>query len=119
MNRCNGSTLSRLPLHSEVRRAVAISSSSSGRSALLPHLQLGPRRLAPLEGRGDELAEQGVGLGGLALELGVELDGQEPGVVLQFDDLDELAVGAGAGDDEAGLLEDLAVGVVELVAMPV
>ena len=66
--------------------------------------------LAPLEGGGDEVAEQGMSLGGLRLELGVELDGQEPGMIAQLHDLDDRAVGAGAGGDQAVFLERLAIG---------
>ncbi len=58
-------------------------------------------------------------LGRLRLELGVELHGQEPGMVGLLDDLDDRAVGARAGGDEAVLLEVLPIGVVELVAMAV
>src|SRR4051812_11084219 len=71
--------------------------------------------VAALDRGGDEVAEQGVGLGRLRLEFGVELDGQEPRVLGQLDDLDQGAVGAHAGGHEAVLLEPLAVLVVELV----
>src|SRR4051794_23009251 len=85
----------------------------------LSGLDLQSPRFAPLEGGGDEVAEQRMGPGRLALELGVELHGQEPGVIGQLDDLHELAVRAGAGHGEAVLLERLAIAVVELVAMAV
>ena len=57
---------------------------------------------------------------GATLELGVELAGHEPRVVLELDDLDEPAVGRLAGQEHAGRLERLAVAVVHLeaVAMP-
>jgi hypothetical protein len=54
------------------------------------------------ERRGDVGDEQRVGLGGAALVLGVELAAEEPGVVGELDDLDELAVRRQAGDDQAG-----------------
>src|ERR1051326_6240983 len=70
-------------------------------------------------GGADEAFEQGMGLVGFAAELGMELGGDEERVVGQFDDLDEFAVGGGAAEDEIGLFELVAVGVVELVAVAV
>ena len=55
----------------------------------------------------------------LRLELRMELHGHEPGMVGQLDDLDQRAVGAGAGDLQAVGRELLAVDVVELVAVAV
>lgn len=46
-----------------------------------------------IEGGRDKAAEQGMRLVGAALEFGVELRADEPGVALRFDDLDERAVG--------------------------
>src|SRR5689334_6813951 len=69
--------------------------------------------------RGDEALEERMGLVRLALEFGMKLAGNEEGVVLQLDDLDELAVGRQAAEDEAGLLEALLVGVIEFVTVPV
>src|SRR4051812_34140933 len=83
-------------------------------------LQFRADSLMALERGGDEVAEQGMGASRFRLELGVELHGQEPRVVGYLDDLDEVAApGAGAGGDQAVLLEGLAVGVVEFVAVPV
>src|SRR4051794_2386246 len=110
-NRCNGSMVTALSFTSDGACAVAIL--GTPRSA---DLQLRQAGLAVLQGGGDEVAEQGVGLGRLRLELGVELDGEEPGVVGQLDDLDQVAVGAGAGGAQAGLVERPAIGVVDLVA---
>ena len=73
------------------------------------HFELGAARFAACEGGGDEVAEQRVGLRRLRLELRVALHGQEPRVVRQLDHLDQLAVGARAGDDQAVRLELLAV----------
>ena len=44
-------------------------------------------------GGGDEAFEEGVGFVGFAVELGMELAGDEIGVILEFDDFDEGAVG--------------------------
>ena len=41
-----------------------------------------------------------MGLGRLRFELGVELDGQEPGMIAPFHDLDDRAVGADPGGDQ-------------------
>ena len=49
----------------------------------------------------DEAAEQRMRLRRLRLELRMALHRQEPGMVAQLDHLDQLAVGAGAGDDQA------------------
>src|SRR5438445_12525191 len=54
---------------------------------------------------GDERAEQRVRGGGARAVLRMELAAEEPGMVLELDDLDELAVRRGAGDAEALLLE--------------
>ncbi len=52
------------------------------------------RALAPVpEAGGDEAFEERVGGGGLGLELGVKLAGEEERVVFQLDEFDELAVG--------------------------
>ena len=56
---------------------------------------------------------------GLRFELGVVLHGQEPRMLGQLDDLDQRAVGAGAGELHAVGRELLAVDVVELVAVAV
>src|SRR2546425_7679307 len=66
---------------------------------------------------GDETAEQRVRLVRLAEELGVKLAGQEEGMILQLDHLDQLAVGRRAAENHALALELLAVGIVEFVAM--
>src|SRR5256885_10215690 len=53
------------------------------------------------------------------LELGMELAGDEPGMIRQLDDLDESALLEGPADDEPRLDQLLAVEVVHLVAVPV
>ena len=68
---------------------------------------------------GDELAEERVRFRGLGLEFRMELHGEEPRMVGQLDDLDEIAVGTQSAGDEALGLERFAIFVVELVAMPV
>ncbi len=73
--------------------------------------------LASLDGGGDEGCEERVSFGGFALELGVELNGQIPGMGWQFDDFDELVIGAGSGEREAVRLVLLPVLIVEFVSM--
>ena len=68
---------------------------------------------------GDEVAEDGVGLQRLGLELGVELAGEEEGVGGDLDDLDVGGVWGGSGEAETGAGEDGLVLAVELVAMAV
>src|SRR5689334_15535726 len=53
----------------------------------------------------------------LALELGMKLAGNEKRMVLQFNNLHEFAVRRSAAENESLLLEQLAIGVVELVPM--
>src|SRR5262245_5114323 len=67
----------------------------------------------------DEGAEEGVRLHRLALELRVELAGQEVGMVGDLDDLDEALVGGLAGHLEAAPLEVVHVLAVHLVPVPV
>ena len=64
-------------------------------------------------------SNSGCGRSGAALELGVELAGHEPRVVLELDDLDEPAVRRLAGQEHAGRLQRLAVAVVDLEAVAV
>ena len=52
------------------------------------------------------------------VEFWMELNGDEPGVVRELDDLDELAVRRFSGPEESMLREGLLIGPVELVAMP-
>src|SRR5579883_3437143 len=72
-----------------------------------------------LDRRGDEGAEQGVRLRRPRAELGMELRPQEEGVILELEDLHQLAVGREAREDDALLAETLAIPVVELVAVAV
>ena len=74
---------------------------------------------SPLKRCGDELAEERRRPRRPRLELGMELRGDEPWVVGQLDDLDEPALLERPADHEARVDELLAVGVVDLVAVPV
>src|SRR5947209_7240146 len=60
----------------------------------------------------DEPPKQRMRLRRLGFELGMTLDGEEPGMVAQLDHLDELAIGTGAGHFQAVGGELLAVLVV-------
>jgi hypothetical protein len=53
-------------------------------------------RVSALRRRADELAEQRLGPGGAGLELGVELGGDEEGVIGELDHLNQALVGRGA-----------------------
>lgn len=72
-----------------------------------------------MDSGGDKGGEEGVGVGRFAFEFGVELDSDEPGVVFEFDDFDQLLIAAGAGESHAVSFELLAVLVIEFVAMSV
>ena len=67
--------------------------------------------------RRDETLEQRMRLVRLALEFRMELARDKKRMVFQFDDLDEFAVGRIAAENESGLLEFFAIGVVEFVAV--
>ena len=67
----------------------------------------------------DEIAEQGVRLHGLRLELGVKLAAHKPRMIRELDDLHEPGLGVAAADDQALFRKLLLVGVVELIAVPV
>src|SRR5947208_9540088 len=70
-------------------------------------------------GGADEAFEQRMRLVRFAAEFGMKLAGDEEGVVLQFDHLDQLAVGRSAAEDEVRFLELVAISIVELVTVPV
>src|SRR5215211_5501435 len=72
----------------------------------------------PIPRRTDEVLKERRRPGGPRLELGMELAGDEPGMVGQLEDLDELTLQVGAGDNEARLGHPLPVQVVDLVAVP-
>jgi len=65
-------------------------------------------------GGGDKTLEQRVRLVRFALEFRVKLARDEEWMAGEFDDLDELAVGREAAENETGLLEFVAVAVVEI-----
>src|SRR5262245_34922823 len=67
----------------------------------------------------DEGAEEGMRLHRLALELRVELAGQEIGVIGHLDDFDEALVGGLAGHLEPAPLQIVHVLAVHLVPVPV
>jgi hypothetical protein len=68
---------------------------------------------------GDEAGEQRVRLERARFQLGVELHADEPGMVGDFDDLRQHAVGRHAGETQAVLLEPVLVVDVDLVAVAV
>ena len=67
----------------------------------------------------NEVTEQGVWPVGTALEFGMELTGDEPRVVGQLDDLDQLAVRRLARADETRVFESRAQPRVDLVTVSV
>ena len=54
---------------------------------------------------------------GLGLELGMELAGKKPGMILEFDELNERAIGRSTRNHESLLLHRFTVVHVELVAV--
>src|ERR1700691_2317982 len=66
-----------------------------------------------------EGGEERVRLEGLALQLGMELNADEPGMVGEFDDLGQRAVGRHAGKPHSGLFQPGFVVDVDLVAVAV
>src|SRR5262245_32067538 len=80
---------------------------------------IGSRPRLVIECRLNEAVEERVRLPRARAELGVELPGDEPRMVGQLDDLDELLLRPDPGDLESALLERVQVVVVDLVAVPV
>src|SRR5438309_10209679 len=68
-------------------------------------------------GGADETPEQRMRLVRFAAKFGVKLAGDEERVIRQFNYLDQFAVRRRAAEDEVGLLEFVAVGVVEFVTV--
>jgi hypothetical protein len=68
---------------------------------------------------GDEAFEKRMRLVRLAQKLRVKLAGDEKGMILEFNDFNQLAVGRQAAENKTGLFKFLAVGVVEFVAVAV
>ena len=66
----------------------------------------------------DEFSKERMRVERFRTEFWMELNGDEPGVVRELDDLDELAVRRFSGHEESMLREGLLIGPVELVAMP-
>ncbi len=82
----------------------------------------GPRTFAGLlvlPSGGDEIPEERVGSEGSRFELGMKLNRQEPGMVRDLDDLDELGVGCATSDEKAGLGQNFFVFPIELEAVAV
>ena len=75
------------------------------------------RRLS--KGRAHKSCKQGVRPVGAALELGMELHADEEALAGDFHGLHQPPVGGEAGEGEAGGLQRVAVGVVELIAVAV
>ena len=72
-----------------------------------------------LQRRGDEVPEQRVWVHWGGFELGVKLARQEPGMVFQFYDLHQIAVGRQAADYQSRLFHLDAVHIVEFITMAV
>src|SRR5438874_2050469 len=72
-----------------------------------------------LHGRFDEAREQRMRLERPALELGMELDADEPRMVGPLDDFGQLTVGRHAGKDQSRSLERVTIVDVDLVAVAV
>ena len=96
------------------RRTVTSGSSTSGRAPPSTRSLRGSLRR-----RAHELAEQRLGARGPRVELGVELGGDEEGVVGELDDLDQPLVRRGPAGHEALVLEPAPKQVVDLVTMAV
>src|SRR5438445_3525324 len=75
-------------------------------------------RSSPLAGI-DEAPEQGMGLHGLRLELGMELAGEEVRMIRDLDDFHEAPVGRLAGDAQSAPRHLVEIGAVDFVAVPV
>src|SRR5438094_4265693 len=73
----------------------------------------------PIMRCGNEAFEERMGLVRLAVKFGMELAGNEKGVVSQFDDFHQLAIGRETAENKTRFFEALAVRVVELVAVAV
>ena len=69
--------------------------------------------------RGDEARKERMRIEGAALQFGMILHADEPGMIGDFDGLGKRAVWRGSGEDHPLLLEPRAIGVVDLVAMAV
>ena len=100
---------------------------SASRRKSVGHVSRRPRRATPtrdplptalgFDRRGDEPGEQRMRARGPRLQLGMELAADEPRMIRQLDDLDELAVGREAAQLHAVLDEQLAVLVRDFITM--
>ena len=95
--------------------------SSSGSAAQPGLVDREAELLLPLDRGPDQPGEQRVRPGRARAQLGVRLGGDVVGVHVarQLDELDQAVVGRGPGEHQPGLLEPVAVAVVDLVAVPV
>ncbi len=80
-------------------------------------LRFGWRQPCALYRRRDELAEERMRACGPTLELWVELRADEPGMIFQFNDLDQAAICGLPAERHASSLHWLAIAVVELIAV--
>src|SRR5690348_9495591 len=88
-------------------------------TALFPWLMMKSDEPALLQRRFHETREQGMRLDRAALELGMELDADEPGMVRSFHDLRQLTVGRHAREQKPRAFQPVLVVNVHLVAMAV
>ena len=74
--------------------------------------------MMPLDCGFDKASEQRVGSQRFAFELRMELHGNEPRMVGDFNDFHQAAIWTGAGKSHSVCLELLPIQIVELVSMP-
>ena len=72
-----------------------------------------------VDGRLDVAGEQGVTIPGAGGEFRVELAGQEPGVVGQFDHFHQITVGGATADAQALAFQVVQIAIVEFVTVAV
>ena len=79
-----------------------------------------PLRSLPLPKGGlDKLSEQGMGFHRFRSEFRMELASEKPGMVFQFDHLHQSLIGRYAAEDQPCLFQDLHVGIIKFITMPV
>src|SRR5215831_12450901 len=118
--RCTCSSLSITHGPAISTRRLEKSANSIGTAELGLHGQFGlsgHAALPLLRRRSDTRLEKGMRLNGLALEFGMELAAEEPGMIGDLADLDIRVVGRFASDLQACGLQPVFVFPIELVAM--